>query len=221
MSIGLWELSGYAISLAQGTVLVDPPAPEQDNWSNLDALKPIKKIVLTNRDHVRDVEVFRARYGAGLIVGAHEVGQLAPVTIDETVLEDDLVGGALRVIDLPGKSPGEIGLYFEPDRHPVSRRLGGILLLGDAIIGHPFGGLGLIPEQADDAAKLKLSLRKLLAFDFDVLLLCDGESVLNSAKRKLVEFLRRSTLTSGILPTLAPEESSQKVGPFPSDYLTA
>ena len=126
MSIGLGELSGYAISLAQGTVLVDPPAPEQDNWSNLDALKPIKKIVLTNRDHVRDVEVFRARYGAGLIVGAHEVGQLAPVTIDETVLEDDLVGGALRVIDLPGKSPGEIGLYFEPDRHPVSRRLGGI-----------------------------------------------------------------------------------------------
>jgi glyoxylase-like metal-dependent hydrolase (beta-lactamase superfamily II) len=190
-----WELNGYAIRLAEGTLLVDPPAPEQDNWSSLDALKPIKKIVLTNRDHVRDVEVFRARYGAGLIGGAHEVEQLGPLTVDETVREDDLVGGALRVIHLPGKSPGEIALYFEPDRHPVSRHLGGILLLGDAIIGHPPGALGLIPEhKLDDPAKLKLSLHKLLAFDFDVLLLCDGESVFTNAKRKLVEFLQNQSV---------------------------
>ena len=50
-------------------------------------------------------------------------------------------------IHLPGKSAGEIGHYFDPAYHAVSRELGGILLLGDAIIGHPPAALGLIPEQ--------------------------------------------------------------------------
>ena len=68
------------------------------------------------------------------------------IAIDEAVREGDLIAGALRVIHLPGKSAGEIGLYFDPAHHAVSREMGGILLLGDAIIGNPPGALSLIPE---------------------------------------------------------------------------
>ena len=185
-----WDLNGYAIALQGCTVLVDPPAPEEADWPNFDALKRIAKIVLTNRDHFRDTKVFQTRYGAHLVAGTDEVTQLAPLVIDEPVREGDLVADALRVIHLPGKSPGEIGLYIDPAHHAVSRELGGILILGDAIIGHPPSALGLIPEQKlDNPAKLKLSLRKLLDYNFSVLLLCDGQPLLKDGKLKVAELL--------------------------------
>ena len=183
-----WDLNGYAVVLDGGTVLVDPPAPEESGWPKL--LQPISAVVLTNRDHVRDVEFFRTTYGACVIAGKDELPQLAPLVIDETVGEGDLISGALRVIHLPGKSAGEIGLYLDPAHHPVSREMGGILLLGDAIIGNPPGALGLIPEQKlDDPKTLRQSLCKLLQFDFEVLLLCDGEPILSKGKLKVTEFL--------------------------------
>jgi glyoxylase-like metal-dependent hydrolase (beta-lactamase superfamily II) len=187
-----WDLNGYAIRLDECTVIIDPPAPEEDDWRTFDALKSIEKIVLTNRDHTRDAELFRTRYGAGLVAGTHEVKQLAPLTIDEAVSEGDLIAGALRVIHLPGKSPGEIGLYVEPAYHVVSKEAGGILLLGDAIIGHPAGSLGLIPEhKLDNPSKLKQSLNKVLEYEFSVLLLCDGQPVWSGGKPKVTEFLKR------------------------------
>jgi glyoxylase-like metal-dependent hydrolase (beta-lactamase superfamily II) len=187
-----WDLNGYAIRLERCTVLVDPPAPEEDDRRALDALKPIGRIVITNRDHIRDAELFRTRYGARFVAGVQEVAQLAPLTIDEPVSEGDLIAGVLRVIHLPGKSPGEIGLYVDPTRNVVSKEAGGILLLGDAIIGHPPGSLGLIPEhKLDDPAKLKQSLNKLLEYEFSVLLLCDGQPVLSGGKAKVTEFLKK------------------------------
>ncbi len=172
-----WELNGYAIQLGAGTALIDPPAPENDDWAGFDALTPILKIVVTNRDHLRDAALFRTRYGAPLLAGANEVAQLAPVAIDETVREGDRIAGALLVIDLPGKSPGEIGLFMD---RPINA----------TAIGHPPGSLGLIPEhKLDNRALLKQSLRKLLNLDFDVLLLCDGEPVTSDAKSRVVEFV--------------------------------
>src|SRR5260370_8213431 len=136
-------------------------------------MKPIAKFVLTNRDQVRDGELFRTRFGAPLVAGADEMTQLAPIAIDEAVREGDLIAGALRVIHLPGKSAGEIGLYFDPAHHGVSREMGGILLLGDAIIGNPPGALSLIPEpKLDYTSKLKRSLPNLLDYFFDFVLLC-------------------------------------------------
>jgi len=116
-----WDLNGYAIRLDGCTVLVDPPAPGEDDWPSFDLIKPIAKIVLTNRDHIRDAELFRTRCAARLVAGADEVTQLAPIAIDEAVREGDLIAGALRVIHHPGKSAGEIGLYFDPAHHVVSR----------------------------------------------------------------------------------------------------
>jgi len=184
-----WDLNGYAIALAGGTVVIDPPAPEEAGWQELP--KPIATVVLTNRDHVRDAPVFRTRYGARIIASKDEISQFASLPIDATVQEGDLIGGALRVIDLPGKSPGEIGLYLEPAYHAASRDKGGILILGDAIIGNPPGALGLIPEEKlDDPKALRGSLPKVLDYNFDVLLLCDGQSVLNGAKQKVSDFLQ-------------------------------
>src|SRR5258708_2571505 len=75
-------------------------------------------------------------------------------------------------------------------QHAISRKMNGIMLLGNAIIGNPPGALSLIPEpKLDDSSNLKRSLRKLLDYDFDVLLLCDGQLVLSGGKLKVAEFL--------------------------------
>jgi glyoxylase-like metal-dependent hydrolase (beta-lactamase superfamily II) len=185
-----WDLNGFAIALTGGTVLVDPPAPEEADWQKLP--KPITTVVLTNRDHVRDAPLFRARFGARIVASKDEISQFTSLPIDVTVQDGDLIGGALRVIHLPGKSPGEIGLYLEPAYHAVSKEKGGILILGDAIIGNPPGALGLIPEEKlGDPKMLRGSLPKILEHNFEVLLLCDGQSVLNNAKQKVSEFLSR------------------------------
>jgi hypothetical protein len=47
-----------------------------------------------------------------------------------------------------------------------------------------------VPEhKLDNPAQLKESLRKLLALEFEVLLLCDGHSLLKDARQKVEEFL--------------------------------
>src|SRR6266481_7818351 len=87
-----WDLNGYAIRLDGCTVLVDPPPPGEDDWPSFDVMKPIAKIVLTNRDHVRAAELFRTRCGARLVASTDELTQLAPIAIDEAVREGDLRG---------------------------------------------------------------------------------------------------------------------------------
>lgn len=185
-----WDLNGYAIRLDDGAILVDPPSPAADDWPKLDALKPIQKIVVTNRDHDREAEQFRKRYGSPVVAGAYEAGGFATLMVDETVQEGDILPGGLRVIHLPGKSPGEIGLYFEPAQNKISREVGGIVLLGDALVGHPAGQLRFVPKhKLDDPIQLMKSLRKLLDLEFEMLLLCDGHSVLKDARKKLEQFI--------------------------------
>jgi glyoxylase-like metal-dependent hydrolase (beta-lactamase superfamily II) len=186
-----WDLNGYALALEKGTILIDPPAANDSDWPKFEALKPISRIILTNRDHVRDAELFRQRFGARLIAGAEEAKHFAPVVIDEMVREGDVIAGLLRVIHLPGKSPGEIALLLDSKSHAAAREHGGILFLGDAIIGNPPGELGLIPEEKlDDPALLRQSLRKLLDYQFDVLLFCDGKPMLHGGKEAVEKFVR-------------------------------
>jgi glyoxylase-like metal-dependent hydrolase (beta-lactamase superfamily II) len=185
-----WDLNGYAIRVDGGAILVDPPSPAAVDWAKLDALKPIQKIVVTNRDHDREAAQFRERYRSPVVAGANEIGGFASLEVDETVKDGDVLPGGLRVIHLPGKSPGEIGLYFETSGNKISKEVGGIVLLGDAIIGHPPGHLRFVPEQKlDNLVQLKESLRKLLAMEFEVLLLCDGHCLLKGAHQKVEEFL--------------------------------
>lgn len=185
-----WDLNGFAIKLDDGTILVDPPLPTAADSSTLDALKPIQKIIVTNRDHDREAEESHKRYRSPVVASAYEAGGFVSLMVDETVQDGDLLPGGLRVIHLPGKSPGEIGLYFEPSRNKLSRDVGGIVLLGDALIGHPAGFLRFVPEpKLDNPTQLKESLKKLLSLKFEVLLLCDGHSLLKGARQKVGKFL--------------------------------
>ncbi len=89
--------------------------------------------------------------------------------------------GPLEVVDASGKAPGAVALLWR-DR--------GILSVGDAIIGNPPGQCGLLPERVmDDPARLRSYLCKLLDLDVDILLVGDGETMLQNAKARLNELV--------------------------------
>jgi glyoxylase-like metal-dependent hydrolase (beta-lactamase superfamily II) len=174
-----FNFNGHILKTAHGAVMVDPPALTADDLSYLDAagLKP-DALVVTNRNHLRTREDVLARWKIPVVLHEAEVEQ-AGVPADWTVEGGDDVYG-LKVVHLPGKSPGEIALFWAERR---------VLLVGDALIA-PFGKLKTVPdEKMDDPALLRRSLAGLKALDFDVLLVGDGDPILSGAKSAAAAFL--------------------------------
>jgi glyoxylase-like metal-dependent hydrolase (beta-lactamase superfamily II) len=143
----------------------------------------VARILITNRNHSRAANKIRARTGARTAIHPAD----APHARTEgTQLDDELkVGdtvGPFMVVGAPGKSLGEVVLHW-PERK--------ILLVGDAVVGDPPGKCKLLPDKVvDDPARLRATARGLLALDFDILLVGDGEPILSSAKERLGELIQ-------------------------------
>ena len=178
-----YAVNGCAVSTEDGTVLVDPPDPGEDGWLTVDLLEPFAGVWLTNRNHSRAAAAFRERYG--LTVWAHEAdADGLEAGADRTVAGHTTIAGAIEVVPVPGKSPGEIAFHL-----PRS----GALIVGDLVIGIPAGELSTYPDAViDDKAELHRSAAALLDYDFDALLLCDGQPLPFGGKDKLREFVASS-----------------------------
>jgi glyoxylase-like metal-dependent hydrolase (beta-lactamase superfamily II) len=175
-----YAFNGYAVSTEEGTVLIDPPEPAQDGWHTIDLMEPFAGVWITNRNHSRSAAGFRERYG--LIVWAHEAdAEQLEAGVDRTVRGDERLPGDVQLIHVPGKSPGEIAFHL-PRSHA--------LVVGDIVIGVPAGGLSTYPDKViEDRGQLRRSAARLLEYDFDALLLCDGEPLPSGGKRKLQQFV--------------------------------
>jgi glyoxylase-like metal-dependent hydrolase (beta-lactamase superfamily II) len=175
-----YAFNGYALATEGGTILIDPPEPTDDGWGAVDLLEPFAGVWITNRNHSRAAVPFRERYG--ITVYAHEAdADRLEAGADATVRGDERLPGDIQLIHVPGKSPGEIAFHL-----PRSRAL----VVGDVVIGVPAGELSTYPDKViDDRAELLRSAAKLLEYDFDALLLCDGEPLTSGGKEKLREFV--------------------------------
>lgn len=176
-----YNFNGYLVEDPGGNVCIDPVEPSEEVLAEI-VRRGVARIVLTNRNHVRAANRVRAATGARVAIHREDAGYARSQGAD---LDDDLsVGeriGPLTVVAVPGKSPGEIALYW-PQRR--------ILIVGDAIIGNPPGRCSLLREQVmDDPPRLRNSVRALLPLDFDTLLVGDGESILTGAANKLRELV--------------------------------
>jgi glyoxylase-like metal-dependent hydrolase (beta-lactamase superfamily II) len=178
-----YAFNGYAVSTEEGTVVVDPPDPGEDGWLTLDLLEPFAGVWLTNRNHSRAAATFRDRYGLTVWAHAADADRL-DVGADRTLAGGTTIAGAIEIVPVPGKSPGEIAFHL-----PRS----GALIVGDLVIGVPPGELSTYPDKViDDKAELQRSAARLLDYDFDALLLCDGQPLPTGGKDKLREFVERS-----------------------------
>lgn len=173
-----FNFNGFLFTGPDGTVVVDPPPFDEDDKAYWDAMGlKADLVIITNRNHIRDSRWFKAP----VAMHENEVSQV-DIEVQQALKGDESLPNGLRLVELPGKSPGEIGLY-QPQRR--------LLMLGDALIA-PGGALKLIPEaKLDDPVRLRLSLQELRAIDFDVLLLADGEPLLRDAKARVLAFLDR------------------------------
>jgi len=172
-----YDFNGHLLTVPGGNLCVDPVDAAPEVLAEL-ARHGVARVLLTNRNHVRDANRVRSRTGARTAIhpadASHARGQGAE-------LDDELQVGArigpLTVVGVPGKSPGEVALHW-PDRR--------ILIVGDAVIGTPPGQCGLLRDKVmDDPTQLRTSVRRLLALDFDTLLVGDGVPILTGAKDQL------------------------------------
>ncbi len=176
-----YDFNGYLLRHPAGNLCIDPVTPGDEVLKEITRLGA-SRILLTNRNHARAANLVRAATSAKTAIHAddavHARGQGAE--IDEPLLIGDQIG-PLEVVGVPGKSPGEIALHW---------RARGVLIVGDAVIGHPPGCCGLLREQVMDApVRLRQSVRNLLDLDFDTLLVGDGVSILEGAKDRLRELV--------------------------------
>ena len=175
-----YTFNGFAVATEGGTILIDPPEPVEEGWGAIDLLEPFAGLWITNRNHSRAAATFRERYGITVYVHEADADRLE-AGADATLRGNERLPGDIHLVPVPGKSPGEIAFHL-----PRSNAL----IVGDVVIGVPAGELSTYPEKViDDMEELHRSAAKLLDYDFDPLLLCDGESLPTGGKDKLAAFV--------------------------------
>jgi glyoxylase-like metal-dependent hydrolase (beta-lactamase superfamily II) len=176
-----YNFNGHLLCHPSGNLCVDPVEMAAEDLAEL-ARRGVVRILLTNRNHVRDANRLRARTDARTAIhpadAAYARGQGAE--IDEDLQVGERIG-PLIVLEAAGKSPGEVAFHW-PERR--------LLIVGDAVIGWPPGSCGLLkPAVMDDPERLRQSIRRLLEIDFETLLVGDGEAILGGAKDRLRELV--------------------------------
>ena len=169
------DFNGLLLTVNDHCILVDPPPTDAADRTTILKGRTVDYILLTNRDHVREAEACRRDFKAK--VYAPEIdAPLMEIPIDKTYKDGELLPGGLWAIHLKDmKSPGESALFLDMGK--------GYLILGDSLIGKPPGQLNLLPaDKFADVSKAKESLKRLLKYNFDAVLVGDGTSILTEAK---------------------------------------
>lgn len=176
-----YHFNGYLIRHADGNLCIDPVAPSEEDLAEI-ARFGVARILLTNRNHSRAANQVRATTGAKTSIHPQDAphARSQGAELDSSLASGERIG-PLSVIAAPGKSPGEVAFYWSERK---------TLFVGDAVIGNPPGRCALLREQVmDDPARLRQSVRELLALDFDTLLVGDGAPILQGAKERLRELV--------------------------------
>jgi glyoxylase-like metal-dependent hydrolase (beta-lactamase superfamily II) len=174
-----YNFNGHLILQAGGNLCIDPVQPTAADLEEIARLG-VSQILLTNRNHSRAANQIRVRTGARTAIHPLDAphARKEGAELDDELSFGDKIG-PLIVVGAPGKSPGEVVLHW-PERK--------ILIVGDAVVGDPPGRCKLLPEKVvDDPARLRASVRSLLALEFDILLPGDGAAILENAKERLRE----------------------------------
>ncbi|MCG9129653.1 cupin domain-containing protein [Candidatus Poribacteria bacterium] len=176
------DFNGYLWLRDEGNIVIDPVEISETDLEQIEKLGGAKWIVITNRDHEREAEKFQKCTGADVIIHEDDA-ELINIIPARTIKDGEEIVPGLRAIHLKyGKSPGEIALYFSQKN---------AILFGDIVAGEPMGRLSLLADdKLEDAAKAALELRKILAHQFNAVLVGDGHSIFKDGKQELVDCLQ-------------------------------
>ena len=181
------NFNGYLIISEGDSVLIDPPRMTEQDLAELESLagknskNPLQAILLTNVHHERECDGVRNKFDVPVLINEKdETGLIGKA--DKTFAEDDALPGGLMTFKLENqKSPGE-SAFFLKER--------GVMILGDALIGKVPGKFNMLPpDKYRDPNLAKKGLSRLLEFNFESLLVGDGESILKNGKEAVKIFI--------------------------------
>ena len=164
-----------------GNIIIDPPEPSEKDLVQMQKLGGVQQIIITNQHHIRRASVIRKKFNSKLQINSADAPNIE-LTIDTKFTNGSMIAGFLKAVVVPNnKTAGETALYW------AERKL---LYVGDALIGDPPGKLRLLPEKMyADIQRAKNGIKTLMDFDFDTLLVGDGNSILSGAKTAVAEFI--------------------------------
>ena len=169
------NFNGHLLTVGEHRILVDPPPMTVGDIEFARRGGPVDYILLTNRDHEREAASLKDEFGCTVIVPELDAKEMT-ITTYKTCKDGELLPGGIWVVQLSHqKSPGESALFLDTGK--------GILIVGDALIGHPEGAVRHLPsEKYADLEQAREGLRRLLKYKFDSLIVGDGASIVTGAK---------------------------------------
>ncbi|MCP9442539.1 MAG: hypothetical protein NNA20_08085 [Nitrospira sp.] len=184
------DFNGLFLVTPEHRILVDPPPLTEEAKTVIHRYGPVDSLIITNRDHLREAAACRSEFGGCLFFPDPDAAVME-LTPDHAYKDGEVLPGGMLVVRLKDqKSPGESALFLQREK--------GVLIVGDALIGKPAGGVSMLPaDKYADAAKAKAGLRRLLQYEFDSLLVGDGASILTGAKPIVRRFLEGVSLWDG------------------------
>jgi hypothetical protein len=173
------DLTCCAFQSPGGWILVDPIPLADEALAELPGGKPVAAIVLTNGNHERAAAEYRRKFAAPIFAHLEARGEF-------TLEADHWVEGGARILDaldvaqIDGAAKGEIALHA-----------GGILMMGDALINLDPHGFAFLPDKyCINAQRMRVSLRKLLQFSFDIMTFAHGLPLVSGEKKRLEQLLQ-------------------------------
>jgi len=174
------EIGCTALKVGSGWAIVDPVPLAEAAWEDLLALAPVRAILLTNGNHVRNAVELRKQHKVPVVTAPDTRRDISELKPEITLLPNELLYG-IAAIAIPGATPGEAAFFSNT----------GVMVIGDAVINTNLEtGLELLPDKyCTNAEQNRASLRKLLDFDFHTLTFAHGAPVTTQAKEKLSALL--------------------------------
>lgn len=170
---------------APSGTLIDPFSPGEDEPLSQ---SPPRRIVMSNRHHVRDVAELSRRYRIPILCpvgGLHEFEDEGGIDVDGFEVGDRFETG-ITVLPNGAITPEEVTLWID-DVGP------GAMHFGDGII-HYGEEIGFVPDflLGEDPEQVKRQIREAAAIvldhDFDDLLFAHGDPILGGGHTALTEF---------------------------------
>ena len=182
------NFNGHYLIRNQESVLIDPSELNTEGFAELrqfisaHSSVSLKAILLTNVHHDRMSQKLKGLLSIPVLINEKD-RELLEFEPDDTFQDGQELFCGLKAIQFSDqKTPGETGFFHEKDK---------FLVVGDALIGRASGKVDLLPaEKYKDANRAKKGLEILKNLNFNTLLVGDGESILNEAKIRVLEFLK-------------------------------
>ena len=176
----------FLIETDSGNIVVDAGVNDQAD-SLIETIKPYNPccIVLTENhwDHVDGLSRIKEQLPDIQVICHEDEAYGIPIPVDRLLVDQEYIVPGVKAIHVPGHSIGNIAILIEGEK---------TLIAGDSIFGQGDYADELCPppqRYSKNVPQAIESIRYLLKFDFDKLILSHGIHELNDAKKKVTHIV--------------------------------